>query len=192
MKKINIFVIILVIAIVIYLIYNSKKEVFETRINLDNPDGLMVLQDFTKYGIKGNKGDLGLHFLEKSGRLWLGSWDSGLSGSSENGEVQLLLSGKHNQGANNGTNGRTTYKLKIEGYDNDGSIVYPIYCRDENNNVDFFVRNRQTPDGLPYCAMGGNLGVKNNIHIGKDLIVKKRIYAEGIDILKDLVPEELL
>ena len=69
---------------------------------------LVSVQDFTKQAIRGEKGDLGLHLLEKSGQLSLGGYDDGRSGQDKDQEVQLLIGGKHNSGSNNGRRGHTT------------------------------------------------------------------------------------
>ena len=64
-------------------------------------------------------------------------------------KCKLYLGGKHNEGSNNGRKGQTTYKLMIDGYDNDGSTVYPIMCKDEDKNIDFYVKNRQSSGKKP-------------------------------------------
>jgi len=88
--------------------------------------------------------------IENSTRF--GEWNEGIPGDT----VQVLLSGKHNTGANNGsTDG--TYKLKIEGYNNDGGIVYPIYVMDENEKVDFYLKNRPNQGGIPTMYFGGDV-----------------------------------
>lgn len=92
------------------------------------------------------------------GSQTIGNWNSGSSGSSSNGSSQLLVSGQHNQGVNQGSSGGT-YKLKIEGYNNDGPVVYPIYVRDENQFVDFWLRNRPTQSGVPSMYFAGNFGI---------------------------------
>ena len=200
-------IIILLLCIVITTSIKLKIEPY----SVGNPDdstfelepNLQTLQDFTKYAAKGENGDLGAHLLEKSGKLWLGSWDSGLSGSSDNGEVQLLLSGKHKIGAN-GQKNHTTYKLKIEGYNNDGSVVYPILCRDENKNIDFYVKNR-APNTPSELYMNGNIKVndlfvsnkchlneltcKNNGLFLKDVNVNGNIICNNRNLEHHLVPK---
>ncbi len=94
-------------------------------------------------------------------RLSIGSWNWGSEGPSEDGTTQLLLSGRHNSGANKGST-KGTYKLKIEGYDNDGNTVYPIWCSDENHQTDFWIKNRPAKNELPTMYFAGNVG------IGKD------------------------
>jgi hypothetical protein len=87
-------------------------------------------------------------------QLALGNWNSGGSGDS----IQLQLSGVHNVGTNAGSvNG--THKLLIDGYNNDGPIVYPIYVEDENKYVDFYLKNRPSAAGKPSMYFAGNFGV---------------------------------
>ncbi len=83
---------------------------------------------------------------------FFGEWNSGVPGDS----IQVLLSGTHKVGANNGS-AEGTYKLKIEGYNNDGLVVYPIHVMDENQKVDFYVRNRPSGAGVPSMFFGGDL-----------------------------------
>ena len=149
MKNINYWILFFSLCIIINILVYRKKEAFYGANHPDNhidEDGLEAVHDFTKVGLKGEKGDLGLHLLEQNGFLHLGGSNRGTSGETKNKSTQLLLGGKHNQGANNGKKGWTTYKLKIEGYDNDGSVVFPIYISDENNNADFYIRNRLKPN----------------------------------------------
>ena len=69
--------------------------------------------------------------------------------------AQLQLRGTLNTGAN--ASGK---KLYISSYDNDGSTIYPIYCEDENNLVDFYIRNRNVSSGVGSLAyFAGNIGV---------------------------------
>jgi len=116
------------------------------------------------------------------------------------GSVQLLLSGKHGVGSNKGSgdsklqtinpdsntllqaNNRVgnvaSYKLRIEGYDNDGTWVYPIHCSDENGNIDFSVRNRLNISALnknnrSLCTVGGDLFVNNDILVKSGNILSK-------------------
>ncbi|TKG86281.1 hypothetical protein EYV94_28610, partial [Puteibacter caeruleilacunae] len=88
-------------------------------------------------------------------QLSLGSWGVGNSGPS--GGVQLRLGGEFNTGTN--VYGK---KLLIEGYDNDGSLTYPIYFMDENSNVDFWIRNRPAENGVPHMFFAGNIGIRTN------------------------------
>lgn len=172
MKKVNISILILFVAVCIILAVHYKREGFSdgdvNRGYKEADPGLLVLQDFTKYGVKGEKGDLGKDLIERSGRLSLGGWDSGSSGTDEDGQVQLLISGKHNSGANNPNNNWTTFKLKIEGYNNDGPTVYPIFCQDENKNIDLYLKNR-TKNSKSVLYIGGDLRVNNNVQINGNL-----------------------
>ncbi len=103
--------------------------------------------------------------LRFNGSLALSGLGSGDSGQDS---TQLLLSGPYNSGVNNGST-EGTYKLKIEGYNNDGSlIVYPIYLEDENNLVDFYIRNTDLANNIP--AIGyfrGRVGIANENPITK-------------------------
>ena len=113
MKNINYWILFFAICIIISILVHRKNEQFYGENHPDNhvnEDGLEAIHDFTKVGIKGEKGDLGLHLLEQNGFLHLGGSDSGTSGETKNKSTQLLLGGKHNQGANNGKKGWTTYK----------------------------------------------------------------------------------
>jgi hypothetical protein len=147
----------------------------------DMNDSMLAIQDFTTFAIKGDRGEagekgdkgpVGINGIEgpkgpqgeslsgsirSTGKLWLGSDGNGASGSDNNHETQLYLGGSHNQGANNGRIGHTTYKLKIDGYDNSGSTVYPIMVRDKNKNVDFYIKNRDSPSSKPLAVVNGDL-----------------------------------
>ena len=144
--------------------------------NINN--SLITLQDFTKQAIRGEKGDLGLNLLEQSGKLSLGGFDSGLSGRDMNNEIQLYIAGKRNSGANNGRKGHTTYKLKIDGYDNNGSTVYPILCQDESKQNDFYVKNRKSAGSKPEIYVGGDL-LLDGIKSGRADNIKHHLVPEG-------------
>ena len=59
---------------------------------------------------------------------------------------QLILAGQHNS---TGYNGDGQVKLYITGSDNDGSVVnYPIFCEDENANVQMAARQNGTEFGV--------------------------------------------
>jgi len=162
-------VILVCILLLVYILYNIKHcDNFE---NVNQNKSLVSVMDFTKQAIKGEKGDLGLHMLEKNGQLHLGGLDRGFSGKNKNNQMQLYLGGKHNEGSNNGRKGQTSYKLMIDGYDNDGSIVYPIMCKDEDKNIDFYVKNRQSSGQKPLIYSGGDLVVNGDIKSGKTNIL---------------------
>ena len=166
MKSLAITFFLLIILIILYLFKNGLGSCGEN-FNNKNNNPLLSVQDFTKQAIRGEKGDLGLHLLEKNGRISLGGYDDGRSGEDKDQVVQLLLAGKHNSGANNGRKGQTTYKLRIDGYDNDGSTVYPIYLTDEDKNVDFYVKNRSSPGGKVKMYLDGDFNVnKGDIFLG--------------------------
>jgi hypothetical protein len=110
------------------------------------------LWDTATGGINYSNGNVSIGTPTASSQLTLGVWKNGYAGA--NGDTQLLISGLHNSGANSDGG----IKLKIEGYDNDGGAIYPIYCRDENETVDFWIRNRISgSDPLMYFA--GKVGV---------------------------------
>jgi hypothetical protein len=104
-----------------------------------------------------NDGNVGIGTNNPTAQLSLGAWASGTAGTGV--DTQLLLSGPHNSGANTGS----TFKLKIEGYDNDGSTIYPIYCKDENSNIDFYIKNRPSASGIPTMFFAGDLTVNGGI-----------------------------
>jgi hypothetical protein len=70
------------------------------------------------------------------------------------------------------TNGQTSNvtKLMIGHYDNDGSTVYPIACKDENGNTDFYLKNRPSANGDPLAYFAGNVGI-GTMDPGYDLAV---------------------
>lgn len=74
-------------------------------------------------------------------------------------EVDTLYKNLHIGGQVNSFNTMGTVGLWIEGYDNDGSLNYPIYVEDENTNVDFYIKNRPNVNGRATGYIGGNLGL---------------------------------
>ncbi len=116
---------------------------------------------------------------------FLGRWNSGHPGLSS----QLTLSGLFNVGVNNGLFDSTnpsfgTTKLLIEGYQNDGPVVYPIYVKDENNLVDFFIRNKLSPSGRSLMYFQGNMAIGSENWASSDslyrLSVDGKIACEGV------------
>ncbi len=94
--------------------------------------------------------NVGIGIADPQAQLALGKLGSGEAG--DIGGVQLHLSGRYNTGVNQeGT------KLLIDSYNNDGRTVYPIYVKDENNNVDFYLRNRPSESGKPSMFFGGDV-----------------------------------
>ena len=73
--------------------------------------------------------------------------------------TQMALGGNYNTGANCNGGGTTCVKLWIGAYDNDGATIYPIYVEDENNYVDFYVKNSATQGGISSAYFRGNVGI---------------------------------
>ena len=101
-----------------------------------------------------SKNQIGLGVNNPSAQMSMGEWNNGRPGDS----IQLLLSGWHNWGTNGGST-TGTYKLKIEGYQNDGPVVYPLHVRDENGLVDFYLRNRIGAGNQPLMHFAGHVGI---------------------------------
>jgi len=97
-------------------------------------------------------GSVGIGVSKADAQVSIGEWNEGDAG--EKGGVQLRLSGLHNSGVNVGGK-----KLLIEGYDNDGSITYPIYLKDENSNIDYWIKNRPSVNADPVMYFAGNVGI---------------------------------
>ena len=164
-------------------LFGNKKQIDDTILDEDT---LVAYQDFTKFAIKGDRGEVGekgdqggrgiqgvrgiigeqgeslTGSIKSTGKLWLGSNNKGKSGINSNGEIQLYLGGIHGQGANNGRGGQTTYKLKIDGYDNTGSTVFPIHCSDKNGNVDMYLKNRQSSSTKPLLNVSGDIRLESS------------------------------
>jgi hypothetical protein len=71
--------------------------------------------------------------------------------------MQLALAGTYNKFYNGSAS--EAVKLWIGNYDNDGAVVYPIYVEDENNLVDFWIKNRPLGSAAPTMYFAGNVGV---------------------------------
>jgi hypothetical protein len=90
--------------------------------------------------------------------LTLRGYTGGTVGSAVAGYTKsLLIGGTYNQGYNSGN----AVILHIADYSNDGADnVYPIYCEDENNVVDFWINSGNTGDSTSKKAyFGGNVGI---------------------------------
>lgn len=87
------------------------------------------------------------------GDLIVGDYQGGTIGSVVAAYAkQAVLGGTYNQPPNSAL----SVKLLISDYDNDLSVIYPIYAEDENNGVDFYVRNAA---GVRTAYFGGQVGV---------------------------------
>lgn len=127
---------------------------------------------------------VGIGTTTPSAQLSLGTLNAGFPGDS----IQLLLSGQNNVGANGGSTSGT-FKLKIEGYNNDYQHVYPVHISDENNNVDFFLRNRFGPaDPVMYFAGRTGIGTTNpltRLHVMGSLTVEDGQEDDGRILVSD-------
>lgn len=113
-------------------------------------------------------GLVGVGTTEPTGTLSVGSWGVGDAGLNyiippplldqlpvEPIPAQLTLSGAFNTGAN-----AAGVKLLIEAYDNDDTTAsYPIIVRDENGQVDFYLRSRISESGAPWAYFDGGVGI---------------------------------
>ncbi len=99
-------------------------------------------------------GDVGIGTTTPAGHLALGDYFSGTGFSKVvNYKKQLVIGGDYNVDTNTGN----SVKLLITTYDNDSlSDIYPIYAEDENNGVDFYVRNHE---GVRTAYFAGRLGI---------------------------------
>jgi len=102
------------------------------------------------------QGGAGINSTDPFGQLDIGQRQGGTLGSSVAGFTQqLVLGGPYNVGPN-----AQGVKLWIGDYDNDGPIVYPIFAEDENNKVDFYLKNRPNQTtGLPTAFLDGRMGL---------------------------------
>ena len=99
-------------------------------------------------------GNVGIGTNNPVAPLSLGDYQGGTVGSAvANFSKQLAVTGAYNTGTNTGN----SVKLWIGDYDNDGGAsIYPIYCEDENNGVDFYIHNQ---GGTRSAYFGGNVGI---------------------------------
>jgi len=123
-----------------------------------------------------NNNRVGIGTFLPVGQLTLGEYQGGTVGSAVAGhEKQLVLGGEYNTWYNTGS----SVKLLISDYDNDaGTDIYPIYCEDEQNKVDFYVRKQEGDVSTAY--FGGKVGIGTMDPVDK-LHVKSRIRIEGSD-----------
>ena len=80
-----------------------------------------------------------------NGGFALGTLDAGSTG---NTDTQLLVSGKYDEGVNDGS-AEGTYKVKIEGYQSNGNKVYPLAMVDDQGNMDFYIENKNSLNPYP-------------------------------------------
>jgi len=107
-------------------------------------------------------GGVGVGTTNPIGQVTLGAYQGGTAGSAVAGHYkQLVLSGEYNTTYNSGS----SVKLLISDYDNDaGTDIYPIYCEDEQNRVDFYVRKQEGAVSTAY--FGGNVGIGTTVPSG--------------------------
>ncbi|MHC4463675.1 MAG: hypothetical protein ACYS30_19925 [Planctomycetota bacterium] len=115
------------------------------------------------YGRSYFSGGVGVGTTNPVGQLTLGAYQGGTAGSAVAGHTkQLVLSGEYNTTYNTGS----SVKLLISDYDNDtGTDIYPIYCEDEQNRVDFYVRKQEGSVSTAY--FGGDVGIGTKTPAGK-------------------------
>lgn len=201
--------IVVILAVTLNVLKQRSQENFEDGelISLQNFKTIVAKGDA---GIQGPKGDVGsrgdtgqrgpagvdsMQAIKTQGKMWLGSLNAGKAGNDLDGETQLYLGGAHNSGANNGREGHTTYKLMIEGYDNNGSTVYPIMCKDKNGLVDLSLKNREKPFKKPELYLAGDLKLGNQsmihsqgtlrIHSNKQIKLISKNSDKGVVISKE-------
>ncbi len=131
-------------------------------------------------------GNVGIGTTAPNAQLSLGRWNSGGAGDITTG-VQLRISGLHNSAANAGGG----YKLLIEGYDNDGGVVYPIFVQDENSGVDFWLKNRPTIGGLSTAYFQGSVGI-GETNPGHLLHIKSTIQYNTFQVETDFIGNTVL
>jgi hypothetical protein len=111
--------------------------------------------------------------------LSVGDWNSGSAGTTTGNQVSI--GGLHNAGVNLGGK-----KLYINSYDNDGSVVYPIYLEDENNLIDYWIQNRPTAASVPTMFFAGNVGIATAPSATYRLEVNGKLKSAGIDENSDI------
>jgi hypothetical protein len=134
--------------------------------------------------INAQNGNVGIGTTTPTAQLNLGTAGGGYAGP--NGGDQLFLGGTANAGANLGGK-----KLHIYGYDNDGTVTYPIYAQDENGYADFWIRNRPNQTtGLPTMHFAGNVGIGTTspTHL---LTVNGTIKAEEVIVEAGIAAKEI-
>jgi len=130
-------------------IYHGIDGTNATKLRIDGSADFTLLME--------GGGDVGIGTTAAPpAQLSLGGDASGYAGTTDG--TQLWLGGASNSGTNTSSAG-SSYKLLIDNYDNDGSSVYPIYVRDENDQVDFSLKNRQSASGLSQAYFQGNVGI---------------------------------
>lgn len=131
---------------------NENAESFKMTFNASSEDLNFSSDNTADILHLDHLGNVGIGTASPTAQLSLGASNSGSAGTTDG--VQLRLSGTHNNGVNIGGT-----KLMIEGYDNDGAEVYPIYVRDENAAADFWIKNKPSGTGLSTAYFQGNVGV---------------------------------
>lgn len=95
--------------------------------------------------------------------------NAGVSLGGDKPKAQLDLNGDYNKSHNIGGT-----KLLIHKYDNDGSVTYLIYCKDEQGKTDFFIKNRPSLSGDPTMYFAGKMCLG-----GTDTIPDKELDVTG-------------
>ncbi|MDH4240838.1 MAG: hypothetical protein OEW48_14870, partial [Phycisphaerae bacterium] len=120
-------------------------------------------------GLVIRNGKVGIGTTDPAGQVGLDAYQGGTVGSAVAGHnKQLVLGGEYNTGFNTGS----SVKLLISDYDNNTDAnIYPIYCEDEQNRVDFYVRKQEGSVSTEY--FGGNVGIgtknpRSKLSVGGD------------------------
>lgn len=103
-----------------------------------------------------NTGSVGIGTSAPKGKMDINLYKGGTAGSLVTDySHQLVLGGNYDTGPN-----QTGVKLWIGDYNNDGTDVYPVYCEDENNKVDFWIKNRANQTtAMPTMFFDGRFGI---------------------------------